>query len=60
MREVTGVSLDVRYQAGRKLDVPVSVLDIGRMRQVFDWTPRVDLTSGIARTRRWIQEICRN
>ncbi len=60
IREVTGVRLDVRYQAGRKLDVPVSVLDIGRMRQVFDWTPQVNLTSGIARTWRWIQETYRN
>ena len=55
IQQVTGVPLDVRYQPGRKLDVPVSVLDIDRMHQVFDWTPQVDLTSGIAKTWRWIQ-----
>ncbi len=56
IEDVTGITPDVRYQAGRKLDVPVSVLDISQMRQTFDWIPQVDLAAGIARTWRWIQE----
>ena len=42
--------LDVRRTAGRSFDVPVSVLDISRARNVLGWKPQLSLAEGVART----------
>jgi UDP-glucose 4-epimerase len=43
-------SLVVRREPGRKFDVPVSVLDVSRAREVLGWFPRLSLRKGILRT----------
>jgi UDP-glucose 4-epimerase len=42
--------LDVRRERGRAFDVPVSILDISRARNVLGWKPLLTFTEGIART----------
>ena len=42
--------LEVRREKGRAFDVPVSVLDISRARNVLGWSPRLPITGGISRT----------
>lgn len=44
----------VEYLPARPLDVPVSVLDIGRAEAELGWIPETDLADGIARTWDWI------
>jgi UDP-glucose 4-epimerase len=45
-----GRRLDVRREPGRAFDVPVSVLDITRIREVLGWTPELSFSEGIGRT----------
>jgi UDP-glucose 4-epimerase len=40
----------VRREPGRTFDLPVSVLDITRARQVLNWTPRLSFSQGLRRT----------
>lgn len=42
--------LDVRREHSRPFDVPVSVLDISRARNVLGWQPRLSFANGIALT----------
>lgn len=42
--------LDVRREPSRPFDVPVSVLDISRARNVLDWRPCLSFTEGMKRT----------
>ena len=42
--------LDVKRLPPRPFDVPVSVLDISRARNVLGWAPRLSFADGIART----------
>jgi UDP-glucose 4-epimerase len=51
---VVGEWAVVEYLPGRPLDVPVSVLDIGRAESELGWSPRTELAEGIARTWGWI------
>ncbi|MBI3091900.1 MAG: NAD-dependent epimerase/dehydratase family protein [Candidatus Tectomicrobia bacterium] len=53
---VTGVDLDVRHTAARKLDVPVSILDTRLIGRELNWTPRVSLEEGMAMTWEWIRK----
>jgi len=39
--------LKIERNVGRRFDVPVSVLDISKVRSEFDWRPKVTLESGI-------------
>jgi UDP-glucose 4-epimerase len=42
--------LDVRREHSRPFDVPVSVLDISRARNVLGWRPCLSFTEGMKRT----------
>ncbi len=44
-----GAPVRVRYREGRRLDVPRSVLDVGRARRLLDWAPRLSLEQGVMR-----------
>jgi len=55
IRAVTGVDPKVEWTAGRKADVPANVLDIGKARKRFDWTPAIPLDEGIRRTWDWVR-----
>jgi UDP-glucose 4-epimerase len=54
---VTGTDPKIESTAGRIVDVPVNVLDIGKSRERFDWTPVVGLDEGIRRTWNWIRSL---
>jgi len=54
---VTGTHPKVEWTAGRKVDVPANVLDIGKARKRFDWTPGIPLDEGIRRTWNWIRNL---
>jgi UDP-glucose 4-epimerase len=45
-------TLEVRREPGRPFDVPVSVLDISRARDILGWSPRLSFREGMARTMR--------
>jgi UDP-glucose 4-epimerase len=53
----TGKKLEVAYAEGRKLDVPVSVLDITAAKQAYGWVPRTDISSGIMLHWNWLRSI---
>ncbi|PBB64785.1 NAD-dependent epimerase [Mesorhizobium sp. WSM4312] len=42
--------LDVRYEHGRKFDVPVSVLDISLIRETLGWRPSLSFSEGLSQT----------
>jgi UDP-glucose 4-epimerase len=42
--------LEVRREAGRAFDVPISILDISRAKNALGWMPRLSFAEGIART----------
>ncbi len=54
IREVTGRSPRVRYAPGRRLDVPISCLDISRAARELGWSPEISLRQGIARVWEWL------
>jgi UDP-glucose 4-epimerase len=47
--------LAVERFPGRRVDVPVSVLNIDKARRSLGWTPRTDLAEGLVSTVRWMQ-----
>ena len=57
MTEVVGERPEVEYVSGRTLDVSASVLDVSRAREELGWSPKVDLSEGMARTWAWIQAV---
>lgn len=57
VRRATGKSVEVSYSKGRKLDVPVSILDISAARQAFDWTPSTNFSKGVELHWEWLRSI---
>jgi UDP-glucose 4-epimerase len=55
MEKVTGIHPQLRFLPGRKLDVPVNCLDIGKARRLLKWQPTVSLEDGIQKTWEWIK-----
>lgn len=55
--EVVGEEPVVEYLPARPLDVPVSVLDIGRAQAELGWRPGTGLAEGVERTWAWIQTL---
>ncbi len=48
-----GAPVPVEWSPGRPIDVPVSVLSIGRARDILRWTPKTDFAEGLRQTIRW-------
>jgi UDP-glucose 4-epimerase len=48
--------LDVVYKPFRGFDVPDNSLDITKASKILNWTPEVDLKSGILKTINWLNE----
>lgn len=57
---VTGERPEVKYMAGRSLDVPANVLDVARVGEELGWRPRTDLDEGIDRTWAWIRTLAQD
>jgi UDP-glucose 4-epimerase len=47
---LTGRPLDVKYCDARATDVPVSILDIRRAKDILKWTPALSFAQGLKRT----------
>lgn len=56
VEQALGRTAEIRWLPSRSLDVPSNVLDIGRIRSDLGWTPRIQLTEGIARTVQWASQ----
>lgn len=54
---VTGERPEVKYVAGRSLDVPANVLDVARVRDELGWRPQTGLAEGIDRTWGWVRTL---
>lgn len=54
--EVTGKKLDCRFTATRNCDVPVSMLDISRIKSLLPWVPRISLKEGLQKTVEFISK----
>ena len=50
IQEVIGKNLPVRYEAGRKVDVPVNVLNIKRYEEEFGQIENIDFITGLKKT----------
>lgn len=52
IESLAGITFELEHQAARGADVPANVLDVTRARRELDWSPGVDLATGLARTLR--------
>jgi nucleoside-diphosphate-sugar epimerase len=48
-----GVTMKVKFEPARKLDVPVPILSVERARQQLGRTPTTTFGDGIAKTLAW-------
>lgn len=55
IEDLLGRSVEKRYLSARKFDVPASVLDINRARDVLGWEPRFPFREGLQRTMEWMR-----
>lgn len=56
LSEVSGQTIEPNFKPGRKIDVPYSVLDITRAREVLDWTPTTEFRAGLRETWEWVRQ----
>jgi len=57
IRSTVDVPVKVEYTPSRALDVPVNVLDISLAKEQLNWEPKVDLSTGLSRTWKWIKTL---
>jgi UDP-glucose 4-epimerase len=55
IEKLLGRPVQRKYVAGRKFDVPVSVLDVARARAALGWYPRMTFEEGLQRTAEWLR-----
>ncbi|WP_306133277.1 NAD-dependent epimerase/dehydratase family protein [Roseivivax marinus] len=54
-RELFPGAVDCNYVDAAPSDVPVSVLDVSRAKDLLGWTPRTAFDDGLAKTRAWME-----
>lgn len=52
VQDITHLKVPVIHRPGRKLDVPISVLNVEKAKIDFGWSPSIDLRDGLQRT--WV------
>ncbi|MCX6157562.1 MAG: NAD-dependent epimerase/dehydratase family protein [Ignavibacteriota bacterium] len=57
IKKVTNMDAKVKYVAGRKLDVPVSVLDISLLKKEMNYAPKIEIEKGIEITYNYLKEV---
>jgi UDP-glucose 4-epimerase len=55
--KVSGIEPKVVYKKGRKIDVPVNILDITHVKKDFQWFPKTRLEDGLQRTIQYYKDI---
>lgn len=53
IERIMRVRINIEWTPGRPLDVPVSVVDIGRAREFLNWAPETSFEIGLERTIEW-------
>jgi UDP-glucose 4-epimerase len=53
-----GAPVPIEWRPGRAIDVPASVLSIGRARGFLDWAPKTEFAEGLRQTSRWWRARC--
>ncbi len=48
LKEVVGTPVVVQYSPARKIDVPVNILNIDKIKSTISWEPKISLTDGIS------------
>lgn len=56
MSDVTGQQIAPNFKPGRQIDVPYSVLDISRAREVLGWAPATEIREGLRETWEWVRK----
>lgn len=54
LAEVSGRSIVKNFKPGRQIDVPYSVLDIGKAQTLLGWHPRTPFVEGVRETWNWM------
>jgi UDP-glucose 4-epimerase len=57
IEDLVGHPVMRRYLPARKFDVPASVLDISRARDILGWQPRFSFRYGLQRTLDWMRNV---
>lgn len=57
IKKVTKMEAKVKYVEGRKLDVPVSVLDISLLNKEMNYVPKIEIEKGIEITYKYLKEV---
>jgi UDP-glucose 4-epimerase len=56
LKEAVGDQFEVRYSGGRKIDVPVNILDVRLARDSLGWQPSVSFEKGLRSTLKYLRE----
>lgn len=56
LSEVSGQTIAPNFKPGRRIDVPYSVLDITRAREVLGWIPATEFRAGLRETWEWVRQ----
>jgi UDP-glucose 4-epimerase len=57
LKETIRKDIQVRYTVGRKIDVPVNILDVRLARDILGWQPTVSFEGGLRSTLEYFQEL---
>lgn len=57
IRQVIQDDFEVEYIEGRKVDIPINVLDITKAKTILQWKPTVQLEVGIEKTWQWLKTL---
>jgi UDP-glucose 4-epimerase len=55
MKKITGKEISVKYSTGRKIDVPINILDISLARAILEWRPEVPIEEGVGKTLEYVK-----
>jgi UDP-glucose 4-epimerase len=57
IKDISGKIIKVDYQEGRKVDVPVNILDNSLAVKTFNWKPETDIKEGIKLTYNYLEKL---
>ncbi|MCB0727703.1 MAG: NAD-dependent epimerase/dehydratase family protein [Ignavibacteriae bacterium] len=60
IKEISGKEIKVEYQKGRSIDVPVSILDNTKVREIFKWSPETEIKEGMRKTYNYLINLKEN